>query len=148
LMLELGIDESPVGGILGRNRDPDGRSTVEWLPLGVLGLLARAGRSGAVEPLRHYVASGAWWGEAVRHLSKTGDPSATDGLDTVLASRFANDVEGVVWDAGPWNEEPWRSWRETGPLAAVLAGALSSPRPEPAVELESLDAEDLLARVA
>ena len=146
LMLELGIDESRVGTILARDPDRDGMTTRDWLPVGVLGLLARSGRPESARILRDYISSGLWWSEALYHLSATGDPAALDGLDAVLARRFADDPDELASETGPWDEEPWRSWGERGPLE-TLAPVVEAKVDQPSVDLDALDARRLFGRV-
>lgn len=147
LMLALEMEESPVAAILARDPVADGTTTRDWLPLGVLGLLARTGRPVAIATLRDYVARGAWWSEAVRHLTEAGDPVLLDGLDALLAARFASDASDFAMEAGPPDEEPWRSWASRGPLAPLLAAVREGVAdPEP-IEFATLDSQALLPRV-
>jgi hypothetical protein len=146
LMLDLGIDEAPIGAVLAHKPDIDGTTTRDWLPVGVLGLLARSGRTGAARILREYVGRGAWWSEAIRQLGASGAWSLLDGLDDVLARRFAADPTEITSEAHPLDEEPWRSWRERGPLAVVLQPELDGSD-HPIEDLEVLDAPALLRRV-
>ena len=149
LVLALGIEDRHVASILAHEPDADTQTTRDWLPLGVLGLLARSGRPQAVSVVRGYVAGGAWWSEAIRHLADARDPGVLEGLDQVLADRYHGDPDGLAMDAGPSDEEPWRTWSERGPLAPLLAAdPYGAWRPEKTAELEALGPAELLRSVA
>ncbi len=146
LILARGIDDAPVRKILTENPDHgQSHSTRDWLPLGVLGLLARAGRPGAIEAVRDYVKWGVWWPDAVFALGKTGHTAAWDGLDAVLLARFGSDARNELAEGRATSAEPWRTWRKTGPLSSVL---VKDPSPaDPTPDLLSLPTTTLLEKV-
>jgi hypothetical protein len=150
IILDRGLDIGIVESVLAErpgSADEGGSARVA-LPLGVLAMLARAGRHRAVDALRNYVHWGTSWPDALEGLSETGDRAAWEGLDQVLVARFGPEAGAVVIDVAAGRiDEPWRSWREAGPLAPVLAGSPAFERPGPCPDLKSAPAATLLALV-
>ncbi|MDI2129688.1 HEAT repeat domain-containing protein [Yinghuangia seranimata] len=89
------------------------------LPLAVLGVLARAGRSDATGLLRRYAAEGRDWTLALDQLARAADPRALDGMLAVALERADDDelYDCVRQSSGM---RPWRTWAVTDPRMRAI----------------------------